>query len=180
MYPLLAVFLFPGITSPPSCPIVFFTFQINSHSEILVWGSTFRRTQVMTGGLIHIAVSMNSSPWKCPWLNLWNHLISTATGTRKKMKRCHALVLRASLVAQLVKNPPAIWEAWGLRFDSWIGKIPWRMEWLLTPVFWPGKFHGLYSPWGHKESDITEWLSLHKCKSLFWTESFKRIRNYNK
>ena len=24
---------------------------------------------------------------------------------------------------------------------------------LPTPVFWPGKFHGLYSPWGHKESN---------------------------
>ena len=22
-----------------------------------------------------------------------------------------------------------------------------------TPVFWPGEFHGLYSPWGRKESD---------------------------
>ena len=30
----------------------------------------------------------------------------------------------------------------------------------LTPVFWPGEFHGLYSPWGHKESDTTERLSL--------------------
>ena len=35
------------------------------------------------------------------------------------------------------------------------------MERLSTPVFWPGKWHGLYSPWGHKESDTTEWLSLH-------------------
>ena len=24
------------------------------------------------------------------------------------------------------------------------------------PVFWPGEFHGLYSPWGHKELDVTE------------------------
>ena len=32
---------------------------------------------------------------------------------------------------------------------------------LPTPVFWPGEFHGLYSPWGHKESDTTKWLSLH-------------------
>ena len=24
------------------------------------------------------------------------------------------------------------------------------------PVFWPGEFHGLYSPWGRKESDTTE------------------------
>ena len=23
-------------------------------------------------------------------------------------------------------------------------------------VFWPGEFHGLYSPWGCKESNITE------------------------
>ena len=31
---------------------------------------------------------------------------------------------------------------------------------LPTPVFWPGEFHGLYSLWGHKESDTTERLSL--------------------
>ena len=34
------------------------------------------------------------------------------------------------------------------------------MERLPTPVLWPGEFHGLYSPWGRKESDTTEWLSL--------------------
>ena len=45
-------------------------------------------------------------------------------------------------------------------FDPWVGKIPWRRERLPTPVFWPGEFQGLYSPWGHKESDTTEWLSL--------------------
>ena len=27
-------------------------------------------------------------------------------------------------------------------------------------VFWPGEFHGLYSPRGGKESDMTERLSL--------------------
>ena len=26
------------------------------------------------------------------------------------------------------------------------------------PVFWPGESHGLHSPWGHRESDMTEWL----------------------
>ena len=31
---------------------------------------------------------------------------------------------------------------------------------LSTPVFWPGEFQGLYSPWGRKESDTTEQLSL--------------------
>ena len=27
-------------------------------------------------------------------------------------------------------------------------------------VFWPGESHGLYSRWGHKESDTTELLTL--------------------
>ena len=31
---------------------------------------------------------------------------------------------------------------------------------LPTPVFWPGESHGLYSPWGRKEWDTTERLSL--------------------
>ena len=41
-------------------------------------------------------------------------------------------------------------------FDPWVGKIPWRRERLPTPGFWPGEFQGLYSPWGHKELDMTE------------------------
>ena len=32
---------------------------------------------------------------------------------------------------------------------------------LPTPVFWPGEFHGLYSPWGCKELDTTEQLKCH-------------------
>ena len=38
------------------------------------------------------------------------------------------------LVAQLVKNPPAMQET---GFDPWAGKIPWRRERLPIPVFWP-------------------------------------------
>ena len=37
----------------------------------------------------------------------------------------------AFLVAQMVKNPPAMWAT---GFYPWIGKIPWRKEWLPTPV----------------------------------------------
>ena len=65
----------------------------------------------------------------------------------------------ALLVAQLVKNPPAMREAW-VRSMGWEdplekGKLP-------TPVFWPGEFHGLYSPWGQKQLDTTERISLSK------------------
>ena len=34
------------------------------------------------------------------------------------------------------------------RVNSFVGVIPWRRERLHTPVFWPGEFHGLYSPRG--------------------------------
>ena len=48
-------------------------------------------------------------------------------------------------------------------FDPWVRKILWRRNWQPTPVLLPGIFHGQrslagYSPWGHKESDTTEWL----------------------
>ena len=99
----------------------------------------------------------------------------------------------ASLVAQMVKNLPAMQTP---QSDSWVGKILWRRdrlptsvflgfpggsagkesacnagepgliprsgrrERLPTPAFWPGEFHGLYSPWGRKESEAPESLSL--------------------
>ena len=48
----------------------------------------------------------------------------------------------------------------GCGFYPWVGKIPWRRKWQHTPVFLPGESHehrslSGYSPWGHKESDIT-------------------------
>ena len=46
------------------------------------------------------------------------------------------------------------------QFNHWVGKIPWKRKRLPTPGFWPGEFHGLCSPWGCKESDATERLSL--------------------
>ena len=66
----------------------------------------------------------------------------------------------------VVKNRPA-----NAGFDPWVGKIPGRMKWLPTPVFLPGKSHGQrnlvgYSAWGHKESDMTERLSLFSLSSM--------------
>ena len=53
-----------------------------------------------------------------------------------------------------------------MKFDPWVGKIPWRRKWQPTPVFLPGKFHGQmsltgYTLKGHKELDMTEQLSTH-------------------
>ena len=63
----------------------------------------------------------------------------------------------AFLVAQTVKNLPAMQE-------TWVGKIPWRRAWQPTPIFLPGESYGQrslegYSPWGCKESDTTEGLN---------------------
>ena len=62
-----------------------------------------------------------------------------------------------SLVAQLVKNPPTMWETWvwSLGWEDALekGLVP-------TPVFWPGEFRGLYSPWGHKQLDTPKQLLL--------------------
>ena len=57
--------------------------------------------------------------------------------------------------------------------DPWVGKIPWRRERLPTPVFWPGEFQRLYSPYGRKELDTTERLSLllYKCDGCYQTGS---------
>ena len=58
-------------------------------------------------------------------------------------------------------------------FNPWIRKIPWKREWLPTPVFLPGESHGQrslmgYSSWCHKGPDTTEQLIL----SLFLSQNW--------
>ena len=67
----------------------------------------------------------------------------------------------ASLMTQMIKNPLAMWNTWvqslgwedpleeGMATHSDI--LAWRIPWTQEP--------GGYSPWGHEESDTTEWLS---------------------
>ena len=61
----------------------------------------------------------------------------------------------------MVKNLPAMQET-GVRSLGWEDPLETGMA--TTPVFWPGEFDGLCSPWGCKESDMTERLSLHFMK----------------
>ena len=70
----------------------------------------------------------------------------------------------AFLMAQWVKKLRIIQET-QMWFDHWFGKIPWRRKWQPTPVFVPRDSHGQrslvgYRPWGHKELDMTEQLSM--------------------
>ena len=69
------------------------------------------------------------------------------------------ILKRASLVAQMVKNPPAMQE---IRVQSlgWEDSLENEMA-NQAKNTWPGKSHGqrnlaVYSPWGRKESNTTE------------------------
>ena len=78
-------------------------------------------------------------------------------------------------MSQTVKNPLEVQESW---VQSLGQEDPWRREWLPPPVFLPGEFHGQrnlagYSPWGCKESDTTQRLSLtHSCNLTFFVNLF--------
>ena len=65
----------------------------------------------------------------------WAWLISFSI-TSSRPRQPPRPLFWVSLVAQLVKNSPAVRETW-----VWyqVGKIPWRSEWLPTPQFWPGE-----------------------------------------
>ena len=73
--------------------------------------------------------------------------------------------------------------------ETWVQSLGWESlgegkGWLPTPVFWPGEFHGLYSPWGRKELDMTEQLSLgfhpveESCKGLK-TMDLRDLKSHN-
>ena len=69
------------------------------------------------------------------------------------------------------------------KFNPWVRKIPWRWAWQFTPVFLPGESHGQrhlvgYSPWGRKESVVTEQLNNDNNNSLFGRGGFLCITGY--
>ena len=77
----------------------------------------------------------------------------------------HPYISQVLLVVQMVRIYPHCGRP---RFNPWVGKIPWKREWLpipsshweWLPVFLLGEFHGQrslmgYSPWCHKELDMT-------------------------
>ena len=81
---------------------------------------------------------------------------SRVQGTKKQ--KPEETVLGPELVAQKIKNLPAMQETW---VQSLVWKIARRRAWEPIRVFLPGEFHGQRSPvgyslWGCKESATTE------------------------
>ena len=95
------------------------------------------------------------------------HSLRQTQGRRKDPWRAYGIfvwetIRGASLVAQTVKNPPTMQEiqVWSLRWEDPLEEgmtthasiLAWRIS--MDRGAWWG-----YSPWGHKESDTTEWPS---------------------
>ena len=93
----------------------------------------------------------------------------------------HVTTIKVFPGGSVVKNLFAVWR---LGFDSWVRKIPCRKKWHPTPVLLPGKSHGRrspvgYSPWGHKDSDTTEWLSMHATTIVASNKAFPPVLHYS-
>ena len=59
----------------------------------------------------------------------------------EKEMAIHCNILGASHVVLAVKKLSANAGDMRLKFDPWVGKIPWRRAWQPTPVFLPGESH---------------------------------------
>ena len=81
----------------------------------------------------------------------------------------HLWINRAPLVAQMVKNLPAMWETWvwSLHWED-----PWRRAWQTTPVFLPGE-----SPWTEEPGGVQSTVS-HRVGHDWVTKDTTCISNF--
>ena len=84
----------------------------------------------------------------------------------------------ASLMAQMVKNPPAMWETW-VQSQGWEDPLEEGMATHSSILAW--RTHGQrnlagYCPWGREESDTTERLST--AQSLHLTTLFQLSKSF--
>ena len=145
---LLKIFLC-GYTAKPTRPL-------NSHFNDTFYFSWSVCPVVTLGTMTELTVSGSfgktlpmTDSWVLPWRLLYVYkmealecvflekiLMWSQSATKWSIAPPLAL---ASLVAQVTQfGRPG--------FDPWVGKILWRRERLLTPVFWPGEFCGLSIP----------------------------------
>ena len=143
--------------------------QIQNSSSIL-WKFLSLPSNTLTN--IYTAVDL----WTTQVWNAWIHLPVDFFVNNKHYRISRGLVwwLTWSIIGLQYRRP---------RFDPWVRKIPWRKEWQLTPVFLPGEFYGQrslvgYSPWGHRESGMTEQLTLTSLHSTSWPGVAWKLHEY--
>ena len=119
--------------------------------------------QILWRGLLYVKISYFNAPAaRYTWdsLLLWSFRRKNFCQTLTRVKPLPHVISqypRAFLVAQTVKNSPAMQETWVRSLGR---KIPWRWAWQPTPVFLSVEFHRQRrledcSPWGQSQ----KWLS---------------------
>ena len=104
------------------------------HSHVL----SAPRSQVHQGRCVHSAADPASAGRRAPPPTQWFKFLMKMHLSFIYLETS-TFHIWASLVAQVVKNLPAVWRP---GFHPWVRKIPWRRAWQPTPVFLPGE-----SPW---------------------------------
>ena len=139
----------PGVY-PNSCPLSWWCNPTISSSVVPF---SFGLQSFQASG-----VFSNESALRIKWPKYWSFSISPSneySGLITFRIDWFDLTSQASLVAQLVQNPPVMWETW--LWSLWEGPLEKGMAThssiLACRIPWT-------SPWGHKESDMTEQLSL--------------------
>ena len=110
---------------------------------------------------------------KIPVANIKRTVSGSSSSLRNSLPAyflCEPFFSGKSLVAQIAKIHLQCRRP---RSETWVRKIPWRREWLSNLAFLPGESHRRrrvvgYSPWGCKESDMIEGLTLALSKGDFF------------
>ena len=114
---------------------------------------------------------------RLPQTGTWIHVAGTGTQSKHMVPVLgpnEAQVLEVSLQKEFSEKQSDMrlprWHDWERiclqwSFNPWVRKIPQRRKWQTTSVFLPGESHRQrslmrYIPWGLKESDMTEQLSM--------------------
>ena len=135
-------------------PPVFYQELLNygKADKTVLWISTSPPSRHYSAdALLHLLYHVSS-----PLSIHWAILSFGAFQSKLQTSVLYLLPPKKLQLKMLSKNPNELFDQPNTSF--------WRREWQPTPVFLPGEFHGQrrlvgYSPWGPKESDVTERLT---------------------
>ena len=137
----------------------------------------------------HMCLCWGCGRWRCWWPYL-TQLMTTNVPAGERDMGIYLLYPLSLVSPNASNNSKGLpwwlrWEriclqCWRHGFDPWVRKILWRREWQFTLVFLPGESHGQKSlvgswPWGFKELDTTEWLTIGICASHMLSEIYFKM-----